>query len=115
MDIASPDGNLSLDDHGHIALVSGTAAARQRIISHMRLWRGEWSLDTSAGVPYYERVLGKQPQSVSTAAITAAIRSIPDVQRVDSVTVEQSPGTRATTLRLSVGTANGPLTLAIDI
>lgn len=115
MDIASPDGSLALDDHGHLALVSGAAAARQRIVSHLRLWRGEWALDTAAGIPYYDRVLGKQPAAVSTAAVSTAVRRIPDVLRIDSIAVETAPADRATTLRLTVETADGQLSIAVAI
>jgi len=115
MDIATHDGNLSLDAHGHLALVSGAIGLRQRIVTHLRFWRGEWALDTDAGIPYYERVLGRQPLAVSTAAIATAVRRIPGVRRIESLEVESSPNDRAATLRLSVDTDEGAIFVELGI
>jgi len=106
------DGNLALDANGHLALVDGADRARQRIITSLRLWRGEWPLDTPAGVPYYQRVLGR-PLLVATAAISAAVRRIPGVRaaRVLDLTTTN----RALEIRMAVETDHGALTLAVVV
>jgi len=115
MDILVDDGNLALDAHGNLATVSGAAGLRQRIITHLRFWRGEWALDTDAGIPYYERVLGRQPLAVATATIATALRRIPGVRRIESLEVETSPDDRALTVRVSLDTDEGAIFVDLGI
>jgi hypothetical protein len=67
-----------------LAIVQGADAVRQNILIKLRFWRGEWFLDTEAGTPYLEDILGK---SISLAGALAAIRaSILEVADVNALT-----------------------------
>lgn len=115
MDIQVSDaGHLTLDAEGNLALVTGAAAIRQRIITHLRLWRGEWFLDTAAGVPYYTRVL-EQPLEVATASVATAVRRIPGVRNIRNLSVAQAPETRQVVLRMTVDTDAGTLTITLPV
>lgn len=65
-------------------VVSGSAAVLQNIRIKLKLWTGEWFLDTEAGTPYLEDILGKR---ISLAGALAAIRaSILEVDGVSAIT-----------------------------
>jgi len=63
-----------------LAIVRGAERVKQNIKIKLKLWTGEWFLDTEAGTPYLEDVLGKR---VSLAGALAAIRA--SILEVDSV------------------------------
>lgn len=63
--------SFQLDDNGdlqvirnQITLTEGAEAVRQHLQCKLRLFRGEWFLDTTAGVPWFQEVLQKQPSFV---------------------------------------------------
>jgi hypothetical protein len=76
-------GDLSvtgLDLH----IVKGAEAVKQNIQIKLKLWVGEYFLDTEFGTPYLESILGKQISL--NAAIAALKQSILEVTDVDSIT-----------------------------
>lgn len=65
-------------------IVSGAEAVIQNIRIKLKLWTGEWFMDTEAGTPYLEDILGKR---ISLAGALAAIRaSIMEVDGVQTIT-----------------------------
>lgn len=67
-----------------LRILAGADAVRQNILVKLRLFVGEWFLDTEAGTPYLEQILGKR---ISLAGSIAAIRaSILEVDGVDAIT-----------------------------
>ena len=58
-----------LFENGDIVLVTGAEEVRQILLSRLRTFRGEWFLDTTVGVPYFEEILVKDP-SISRADST---------------------------------------------
>jgi len=75
------DANHDLDTSNlGLAIVRGAERVKQNILIKLKLWRGEWFLDTEAGTPYLEDILGKR---ISLAGALAAIRA--SILEVDSV------------------------------
>lgn len=71
---ASHDLDVSAFD---LSLVDGIEAVRQQVLVKLKLWRGEWFLDTEFGTPWISRILGKQISL--SGAITALQTSILEV------------------------------------
>lgn len=46
---------------GDLVIIDRADAIRQRLLQNLRLFLGEWFLDTSKGVPYYQFILVKNP------------------------------------------------------
>lgn len=65
------DGDL-LVTNNELTLTEGRDAIRQHIQTRLRLFRGEWFLDRSLGVPYYEDIFVKQQTQVTVASILKA-------------------------------------------
>lgn len=71
---------------GNVPLYGGLD---QRIDCMLRTFRGEWWLDTSIGVPYFEEVLKKNPDmAVVRQAFASVILSVPGVQEVTRLEVK---------------------------
>ena len=57
IDQASNDLYLAAD--GNLALVNDTLAVGQHVRQRLSTFEGEWFLDTTAGVPWLDEILGK--------------------------------------------------------
>jgi hypothetical protein len=55
-----------------VSLTSGLAAKRQHLEQRLRTFLGEWFLDTSRGVPYFQDILVKNP---NFNAVSAAFKN----------------------------------------
>lgn len=65
-----PDGlNDLLVVNGDLVIVADMAAIKQEIYIRLQFIAGEWFLDTTAGLPYFDNILVKSPN-------LAAIRTI---------------------------------------
>lgn len=79
-----PDTNdLTMVD-GDLTLVSDIAAIKQEAKIKMGFFLGEWFLDQSKGIPYYQDILVKAPNL--DAIKTVLTDAILDVQGVSSLT-----------------------------
>lgn len=67
------DINGDLDTTGNeLKLTQGIEAIRQHLQVKFRLFLGEWFLDTTVGVPYYESILVKGPNLVLVSDLLKA-------------------------------------------
>lgn len=71
------DGDIHLNRSGNIALAEGAEGLRQKLISRLRLSRGEWFLDVRDGVPYLQRILGRK---VGSAPVEGTVSQIFDTE-----------------------------------
>ena len=105
-------GDLAVSG-GRLSLVSGADAVAQRLRGRLGLWRGEWVLDRSVGVPYLGRVLGKIPESNAAALLREVVSTCPGVASVEAFDLRVDGPTRAASLTVRVITNSGePVTLA---
>lgn len=66
----NPSGTYSIGFiNGQIGMVTGRDYVRQRITTKLQFYFGEWYLDTSQGVPWYEDVLVKPVNLILTDSI----------------------------------------------
>lgn len=78
--------------NGRIVISSGADAARDRIFTALSTQLGEWFLDVDDGVPYYgeDGILGgKKSEGEVTAILRRRILSVPEVDRIESLSVSQ--------------------------
>lgn len=111
------DTNGDLDmTTGLLTLVEGVDAIAQHIRTRLRLFVGEWFLDTRAGTPYYEIILVKNPDMTAiAAALRKVIGETPGVISIVSYAQTVNRTTRALTVTFTVMVEDGPLTLAETI
>lgn len=54
---------------GNLTIVDGTDAIAQHLLIRLRFFKGEYQLDRSIGVPYFEDIFVKNPSLVVVRAI----------------------------------------------
>lgn len=71
------------------AFVTGNEATAQRLRQKFGLWRGEWFLDASAGVPWLQDVLGQRPRpEVLQAVVRGVVQDDPGIAALLSLDLE---------------------------
>jgi hypothetical protein len=95
MDLQMTEGGDLYTGAGDVALTTGVAATTQRLRVKLRMFKGEWFLNTREGVPYFDRVFIKTP---SLATVTAIFRGViladPGVTELVSFTAQLETTTR---------------------
>lgn len=72
-------GDLELSNN-ELKLTEGVDAIRQHLVEKFRLYLGEYFLDTSVGVPWFQEILIKAPSfTVVQERLKAVILSTPGV------------------------------------
>lgn len=111
MDLAldTQTGDLCLDC-GDIATVSGVDAIRQSLSIRLRFLKGEWFMDPSIGVPYFERILVKNPNVQDAQAILRqVILTTPGVLGIERFEFNFDSVGRAARLKFTALSTEGPV------
>jgi hypothetical protein len=113
-DIAlASDGDLDVSA-GDLSLVDGAARVRQQIQIKLKLWRGEWFLDTEFGTPYLPTILGKQlTLSGALAAIRKSIMEVDGVSAIDAFDYQYSASARSLAVQFTARTPYGLIEVSV--
>ncbi len=91
MDIAldltptSPTFNDLLIVNGNLVLVDGVGAIQQHVVQRIRIFLGEWFMDNTIGIPFFDQVLIKNPdQSKIDAIFQNVILGTPGMEQLTS-------------------------------
>lgn len=105
-DIVLVDGNASL-----------TGGLDQRIDCTLRTFLGEFWLDPTQGMPYFQEFLKKSPDiSVCKQALATVIQGVPGVASLDSLDVVFSNSTRSFRVDFTAtGTDSIPVTATSEV
>lgn len=108
MDMAT--GDLVLRD-GDVLLIDNAERVAQQILITLRLWLGEWFLDTKDGIPYLEYVLVKSPNLLHIRQIfTEAMEKVDGVKRVEEMNLAFDVKNRSLRVDYEVSTDYGLIT-----
>lgn len=89
-------------------LVEGTDEIDQRLRCRLRLFKGEWFLDRTMGIPYYEQIFLKMPDPNIVAQIfRTEVLDEPDVLEVTESSVILDKASRVLTVKLRARTTDG--------
>lgn len=78
-----------------LVIVTDARAVAQRVKQHLRLFAGEWFLNTESGVPWIEFVFTKPfDQATAEAVIKDAIMRVPGVVEITSFAMDFRPERR---------------------
>jgi len=61
MDVKTTDSGDFEIVNNNIVLVTSSDEVRQKVLQNLRTFRGEWFLDTTIGVPWFQSILKKRP------------------------------------------------------
>lgn len=100
-------GALALERY-NLVLVSGAAAARQRLTEKLRLLRGEYRYDTTQGVDYVGRVNVKNPDLLQISGLLkAVIGEDPEVGEITVFELTLDPLARSLDVSFTVKLIDG--------
>jgi len=96
-----------------LVLLDGAERVRQHLAIKLKLWQGEWFMDTEFGTPYTAEILGKQISLAgSVAALKASIMAVDGVQSITRFTFDFNRSARALNVEFDVKTPYGLITYA---
>lgn len=101
------DGDIQITNNG-FTLVTGKAQIRQRLINNLRTFFGEWFLDLTLGVPYFQLIFekGTSPEIIE-ALIKDAILDTEGIIALDRFEpLDYDPGTRLLTVDFTARTVD---------
>lgn len=91
-----------------LKLVDKAAQVRQQLLIKLKLWRGEWFLDTEFGTPYLQQILGKQlTLSGALAALRKSILEVEGVRQILSFSYKFNNSTRKLEVEFTADTPYG--------
>jgi hypothetical protein len=103
-------GDLIIED-GDFVWVAGIDSIEQDIRTALLMFRGEWFLDLTQGVPYHQSILGqKTPLTVIREIFRTQLLTIPGVLAVLALEVSFKATIRKLTVTWKVSTDLGELT-----
>lgn len=113
-----PVRDLALDSDGDLELSAGRArltteedgeSVAQRLRVRLRLWRGDYALDTRVGIPFRRWLGSKGEASVALAetVLRRAVSTCPGVGRVDAFAFALDRATRVASVDFAVTTDTG--------
>jgi hypothetical protein len=91
------------------------AAVAQAVMTRLKLFEGEWFLDTTYGTPYDSQILGAGTISTYDAAIQQVILETQGVASIATYTSGVDPRTRAAAVNCAINTQYGQAQIAINL
>ncbi len=82
-------------------------AVAQAVWTRLRLWVGEWFIDTTEGTPYQQAALGTNKKSTIGPAIRERILGTQSVTSIESFELLIDPDNRVATISAVINTAFG--------
>jgi len=99
--LSTLDDDLDLTGE-QLSIVDGDDAIVQHLLIRLRMFKGEWFLDTRVGVPYYDSILIKNPDLVVIRSIFRnAILSTPGIANLDALTTAFDAASRKLTVEFT--------------
>ena len=101
------DGDLSVTENGDICL---TDSIRQAIFIRLRWFLGEWKFNPTFGMPYYSRILIKNPsETVIEQLFREQILSVSEVIGVEECRAEINRRLRVCRVTFCANTTQGAI------
>ena len=108
------DGDYTFGQGDDTWLVNSPEAVAQAIKTRFLLWYGQWFLDTTAGTPWIQSVLGKQKPDTYNLAIRKRILETQGVSSITAFNITFDGTTRRVTFTATVETIYGTTTVTSE-
>lgn len=73
-------------ENGDLVITKGSTALKQAIDMHLKFFLGEWFLDQTVGVPYFQNILVKSPSLAQIENIfRSALLDVPGVAKINDL------------------------------
>ena len=107
------NNDLDFTDNG-LSLINGLDWTIQKVKFRLRFFEGDWYLDITLGVPYFQKILIKNPNRLDVInAIKRAIIQTPTIKSIDYFKItEESAATRTLKIDFDATADEGQLTIS---
>lgn len=83
-------------------------AVRQAVVTRLRLWSGEWFLDTTEGTAWQAGVLGKTAKATADGVIRERVLNTMGVSGITAFSSSVNADLRTYTVAVTISTIYGP-------
>jgi hypothetical protein len=111
----SPTGDYLFGNGLNDFLINSPAAVGQAVLTALKLFAGEWFLNTLAGVPWRTEVLGKYTSTVYDTIIKDAILAVQGVTGISAYSSTLNNVTRVLSVQATIDTIYGQTDIATTI
>ncbi len=112
-DADEDDFNDLVVEDGDLQIVQGKEAILQDVLQRLRVFLGEWFLDTTVGLPYFQEILVKNPdQGKIDALFINQVLGTPGVVQLDSWSFQVDLTRRILTVAFKAQTTDGTVDYA---
>ncbi|MHB9319968.1 hypothetical protein ACP3TG_12735 [Phytobacter diazotrophicus] len=108
------DGEYTFGRGDDTWLINSPEAVAQAIKTRFELWYGQWFLDTTAGTPWIQSVLGKQKPEIYNLAIRQRILETAGVSSITAFDTTVNTSTRRVSFTATVETIYGTTTVTSE-
>ena len=113
---AASSGNDLVIEDGNLVVIEGDDSLKQTLHRRLLTVKGGYRYDLSQGVPYFERILGKNPDLETIRIIyRQTLLQHPEVREVKDITFEVDSNRQLINTRILVTTKDAPLTLNVPV
>jgi hypothetical protein len=103
------DSDLLIENFD-LQLISGADAIAQRVWIRLRIFKGEWYLDNTLGMPYFQSILKKAPDQITvTTAFKDMILGTPGIASLLSFGMSFDAETRTMNIEFEARTTTNEL------
>ncbi|MEI7174764.1 hypothetical protein [Pectobacterium carotovorum] len=110
----SADGDYTFGQGDDTWLVNSPEAVAQAVKTRFELWLGQWFLDTAAGTPWIQSVLGKQRPDAYSLAIRQRILETQGVSSISEFNTTVNSATRRVSFTATIETIYGTTTVTSE-
>lgn len=89
-------------------------AVQQIVGTRLRLLRGEWYVDTSAGMPWFGAVLGVRTRETIEPAVRAEVLAAPGVTGIRKFDTVLDDEGRVVSMSIEIDTVFGPAVVVVE-
>lgn len=95
MDIEVDNSGELVFENGDLVLLDADEAIAQSLRISLRMFLGEWFLNTDEGIPYIQSIFTKAPRiSIITTVLRRAILAVPGVEEIKTFDVQFNAAAR---------------------
>lgn len=105
-----------LIENGDLQLTEGLDRVKQHLSQRLKLFFGEWFLETERGIPYFQDIFKKNPDGdIVDATFKKAVIETPGVVNLQEFSIDYDNATRSITVKLRALTTDGVIDYTEEI
>jgi hypothetical protein len=109
------NGDMQFGYGANDFLVNSAAAVAQLVQNRLGLKTGEWFLDTTAGTPWFQQVLGTVNNKLYDFAVQEVVLNTDGVSSISAYWSARNSNTRNLSIAMSISTIFDPISVSTTL